>query len=544
MPMTNASLFALGSATAALVAIFVIIAVRRRLLAQSGRVLAASRRFEATFEQAAVGIAHLDAAGGWLRVNDRFCKITGYDRAELLGKPVGDAIHPDDIPHDVALRDALLSGRRDHASLEKRLIHQDGRVVWISETRSIVRDSAGRPDFFIAVVEDISSHKEAQVALAASEAHFAAVYGQPGAGVAETDLLRRFVSANDRYCEIVGRSREELLQLGMKDIVHPDDFHKTGPLFERLVMAAEPFSAEKRYIKADGSIACVMSSASPIELEDAEPTIVVVAIDVTELKEAEAALRASEEQIRLLQNEFAHLSRVNDLGEMAAAIAHEINQPLTAIVNYLNIGLLLGAEGDGETGQMMRDASAQALRAGDIVRRLREFVGKGNGVRTVECADRLVDSAMALALLDARSSGIAVDRKDGAGDAEVEVDAVQIQQVLVNLVRNAVDALGGAPDDVRRRLTVSTCAKADGTVEFIVADNGPGIAPQLAARLFEPFVTTKSNGMGMGLSVCRRLIEAHGGTIDADSVPGEGAMFTFRLPQFRSVSCRTTIETR
>jgi two-component system sensor kinase FixL len=175
------------------------------------------------------------------------------------------------------------------------------------------------------------------------------------------------------------------------------------------------------------------------------------------------------------------------------------------------------------------------LRAGDIVRRLREFVSRGNGIRTVERAEKLVDGAMALALMEARSSGISIDRVAGVGDARVEADAIQIQQVLVNLLRNAVEALRSVPKGIVPQLTISTREGEEGRVEFSVTDNGPGIAPHLAERIFAPFMTTKPKGMGMGLSVCRRLIESHGGTIDARSEPGAGAVFRFTLPRYRPV---------
>jgi two-component system sensor kinase FixL len=521
-----------------LVGIIVDIGARKKAEAQ---LTTGEAQYRAIFDSSVEAMVVIDAIGDIQSVNPSVERIFGYAPSELIGANIR-MLMPEDIrsKHSDFLRRYRETGVKTVIGIGREVTgrRKDGTVF--SLDLSVAEWKRGGDTFFTGAMRDVSARKEAEAALAASEAHFAAIYAQPGAGVAETDLRRRFVSANDRYCEIVGRSREELLQLAMKDIVHPEDLQETGPLFERLVAAGKPFTVEKRYVKPDGSIACVMSTASPIKLKDSVPTIVVVVIDITERKVAEAALGASEESLRLLQNEFAHMSRVNDLGEMAAAIAHEINQPLTAIANYLNTGLFAAVDGPGEersaeTEQIMRQAAEQALRAGDIVRRLREFVGQGNGERTIERAEKLVDFAMALALMEARSSGISIDRIAGVGDAEVEVDAIQIQQVLVNLLRNAVDALRGAPTRGVPRLTISTREGEDGAVEFSVADNGPGIAPALAGRIFEPFMTTKAKGMGMGLSVCRRLIESHGGTIDAESEPGLGATFKVRLPRYRSI---------
>jgi len=239
----------------------------------------------------------------------------------------------------------------------------------------------------------------------------------------------------------------------------------------------------------------------------------------------------TEDRLKELQSEVTHMSRFTALGEMASTLAHEINQPLTAISNYLKGSRRLLERMEGEHVEMLRDAVSkaadQALRAGQIIRRLREFVARGESERRIESLPKLIEDASTLALVGAREHGIAVTfRLDPAADL-VLADRIQIQQVLVNLMRNAIEVMseGGTV----RRLDIATAAGPEDQVEVTVADTGAGLAPEVARQLFQPFVTTKRKGMGLGLSICRTIVEAHGGKIWVDSPPGGGTTFHFTL---------------
>jgi two-component system sensor kinase FixL len=239
----------------------------------------------------------------------------------------------------------------------------------------------------------------------------------------------------------------------------------------------------------------------------------------------------TEARLNELQSEVTHMSRFTALGEMASTLAHEINQPLTAITNYLRGSRRLLERMNGEQASMLREAvgkaADQALRAGDIIRRLREFVARGESERRVENLAKLIEDASTLALIGAKENGVEVSfRLDAAADL-VLADRIQIQQVLVNLIRNALEVM--VETSKRRELEIATVANGDETVEVSVADTGAGLAPEVAAQLFQPFVTTKRKGMGLGLSICRTIVEAHGGRIWVDLRPGGGTVFRFTL---------------
>jgi two-component system sensor kinase FixL len=218
------------------------------------------------------------------------------------------------------------------------------------------------------------------------------------------------------------------------------------------------------------------------------------------------------------------------MGEMASTLAHELNQPLSAIANYLKGAILLLRSDTPDlprTIDAIDKASDQALRAGQIIRRLREFVGRGEIDKRVESLSQLIDEAIELTMADPRSVSVRITRDLNPAADAVFADRVQIQQVMLNLIRNSVDAMENAP---RQELVVSTRRTDDDFVLVSITDTGMGLRQEVSARLFQPFITTKPNGMGVGLSISREIIKGHGGRIWAENNAAGGATFHFTLP--------------
>jgi two-component system sensor kinase FixL len=246
--------------------------------------------------------------------------------------------------------------------------------------------------------------------------------------------------------------------------------------------------------------------------------------DLTE--RAESAARLQE-----IQGELARLARLNELGEMASTLAHELNQPLSAIANYTQGCLRLLGDVEQALAAKLRGAleetARQSLRAGQIIRHLREFVMRGETERVPEDIRKIVEEAGALALVGSRERGVKTVFDFAPKVDLVLTDRVQIQQVLINLMRNAMEAMR---DSVRRELSVRVAPGRDDDIVIEVSDTGPGIPDEVAARLFQPFVTTKPSGMGIGLSISKRIVESHGGTISVAHNAEGGATFRFTLP--------------
>ena len=245
--------------------------------------------------------------------------------------------------------------------------------------------------------------------------------------------------------------------------------------------------------------------------------------DLTERQQTEARLQE-------LQSELVHISRLTAMGEMASTLAHELNQPLSAIANYLKGSRrLLEGAGDEKSAAMrdaMDKAADQAMRAGQIIRRLRDFVARGETERRVESITKLVEEASALALVGVKDLGIRVQFQFNPEIDLVIADRVQVQQVVLNLIRNAMDAMETSPT---RDLVVAIAPEEGGHVRISVTDSGSGISPEIAEQLFQPFITTKRHGMGVGLSISRAIVEAHNGRIWVEANPTGGTIFHFTL---------------
>jgi two-component system sensor kinase FixL len=376
--------------------------------------------------------------------------------------------------------------------------------------------------------------EEASVVLAAREAHLRSIFDTaPEAMIVINDggVVQSYGASAERMfgwrpAEVIGRSINMLMPQPFRD--QHDGYVKrylqTGE--KRIIGIGRIVVGQRK----DGA-------TFPMELAVAEVSsaqgrfFTGFVRDLTDREEREA-------RVEQLQAEVVHISRLSAMGEMASALAHELNQPLSAIANYLNGAKRLLARdesADAKAIEAVDKAVGQALRAGDIIRKLRDFLSRGEGERSVVSLAKLVHEACGLALVGAKEGGVEVHYDLDPHLDRVLVDRIQIQQVLVNLVRNALEAMEG---QARRQLLVSTVVDHDMAV-VSVADTGTGLDESIVERLFQPFVTSKPQGMGVGLSISRTIIEAHGGRIWTEPNPGGGAIFKFSVrlaPDEESVS--------
>ena len=278
--------------------------------------------------------------------------------------------------------------------------------------------------------------------------------------------------------------------------------------------------------RKDGTSFPVEYSSTPIRDEGgATVGTVVVFRDVTERKEAE-------ERLRQHQAELAHVARLSTLGEMASGIAHELNQPLTAISANARACVRMLEDGPGNTEQcsdVMERIASQAEHAGEVIRQIRHFVRKEPPDIHPTPLRAIFETVLGLLRPEARRSSVDLVVEGPAESLWVLAQEIQIEQVLLNLTRNAVEAMADRPGP--RRLTIRTRPLNGSRVELAVADTGPGLPTEIRERIFQPFVTTKSQGLGLGLSISAGIVEAHGSELMVDSEPGAGACFRFTLPQ-------------
>lgn len=339
----------------------------------------------------------------------------------------------------------------------------------------------------------------------------------------ERGVIQSFSSAAERLfgytsAEAIGQNVKILMPSPYREShdSYLDRYHRTGE--RRIIGIGRVVVGERK----DGSTFPIELSVGEMRSNDRRFFTGFIR-DLTERQETEARLQE-------LQSELVHISRLTAMGEMASTLAHELNQPLSAIANYLKGSRRLLEPNTDERSAKIRDAmdkaAEQALRAGQIIRRLRDFVTRGESERRVESLTKLTEEASALALVGAKERGVRVRYQLDPSTDLVLVDKVQIQQVLLNLIRNAIEAMDGSE---RRELIVSSGRTDDGMIVVAVADTGTGISEEVRAQLFQPFITTKQHGMGVGLSISHAIIEAHGGRIWAEANPGGGTVFRFTL---------------
>jgi PAS domain S-box-containing protein len=481
-------------------------------------------------------IVAMDHEGCITEFNPAAQRTFGYERDEVVGKHLAEVIVP------LSLREKHRAGFARHlATGESRMLGQrlemtalcaDGKEipVEIAITR-IVEDG---PPSFTGFLRDITERKRNQDALldaheklSRSEERWRLVFENSAVGVALADFSGRILAANPVFQKMVGYTEDELRQCGFLDITVEEDRDLNRILIQELIHGKrEQFQVEKRYRRKNGSVVWARNSVSIVTGTERSPGfLLALSEDVTERRSVEEALDET-------RSELAHIARVTTLSTMTAAIAHEINQPLSGIVTNASTCLRMldgtppNLEGARETARRtIRDGN----RASEVTSRLRALFSKRNAAFELFDANDAAKEVIALSVSELQRNRVVL-QSDLAGDLPLVLgDRIQIQQVILNLLKNGWDAMSSV-EDRPRGLRVKTERDEAGGVRLSIKDSGVGIDPETEKKLFDAFHTTKSDGMGIGLSVSRSIVERHQGRLWAIRNDGPGATFLFSIP--------------
>jgi len=417
--------------------------------------------------------------------------------------------------------------------LSCRLKRQDGRSHWIRARGSLTRDKDGATSHLSGVVLDIDEEKRLEEDLRTRERHLPSILETiPDAMIVidSRGIVQFFSSAAERQ---FGYPKHEAIGPNVSMLMPEPDCSRHDGYMARYAATGEPHIIGIGRIvtgqRKDGTTFPMHLSMGEMQ-SGGMPYFTGFVRDLTEHQQTQARLQE-------LQSELVHISRLSAMGEMASALAHELNQPLAAISNYMKGSRrLLAASDDPNRAKIenaMDHASEQAIRAGQIIRRLRDFVARGESEKRVVSLSKMIKEAGALGLAGAREQNVRTRFSLDPHHDLVLVDRVQIQQVLVNLFRNALEAMA---QSARRELIASNRPVDDEMIEVSVFDTGHGFPDDVEKNLFQTFFTTKETGMGVGLSISRSIIEAHGGRMWAESNHAGGATFRFTLPAAPSES--------
>jgi two-component system sensor kinase FixL len=453
-------------------------------------------------------------------------RLKGWSEAEALGQHTS-VFYPADA-RTAGKPEADLDRARKEGRFEEECwrLRKDGSEFLASLSLTALKDEQGHLRGFAKIVSDITDRRAAEDTICAREEHLASILSTvPDAMVVinHKGIILSFSSAAQAR---FGYTENEIVGCNVSTLMpSPDREHHDGYIRRYLE------TGEKRIIGIGRIVSAQRKDGStfPMELSIGEAKSGRERIFTGFIRDL-TEHRRTEERLQALQSDLIHVSRVSAMGTMASTLAHELNQPIAAIANYVEAVRDQLLDPRVEELPMMRealdDAAKDSLRAGQIVRRLRDFVARGEVERSAEDLPTLIKEASVLGLMGARERGIEATFDLDPSASPVLVDRVQIQQVLINLLRNAGEAMSDSPE---RRVHVTSSPDKGGLVRVSVADTGPGVANEIVEQLFSAFTSTKPQGMGLGLSICRTIIEANGGRIWMEPRPEGGTVFHFTL---------------